>query len=94
MKKLSQIVKDNNLIFDVVNVILGIGLLVAIVLFILMPGNMVAFAFLCWMAGIMNVSNGIKQYRDKKKRTFAMCLIMVGMIILIGGIYLLKIIFI
>lgn len=87
MRKMGQLLTENKLVFDIFNIILGIGLIVMIVLFILHPNNMLIFTFLCWIAGIMNVTNGFKNI--KKNRFISLCMITVGMIIILGGFYIL-----
>lgn len=78
-------IKKKNLTTDLINVVLGILMMVMIVLFIIFPGNGVILALLFVVAGLMNLQTGLRNYRDKKKRTSAMCFVMLGAVILILG---------
>jgi hypothetical protein len=82
--------KKRNLITDILNTVIGLVLLVAIILFILFPGNVLILSLLFIAAGAMNLQTGFRYYKDKKKRTSGMCFIMLGFIILIVGVLVLR----
>ncbi len=92
MKKLFEKIKENNLWMDCFNLSTGIILVIILILFCLFPGNKVVIALLFLLTGAMNLSNGIKKYKDKKSRSMGMALIMVSAITLIAGLmFLIKI---
>jgi len=85
MKKLFEKIKENNLWMDCFNLSTGIILVIILILFCLFPGNKVVIALLFLLTGAMNLSNGIKKYKDKKSRSMGMALIMTSAITLIAG---------
>ncbi|MSS63848.1 hypothetical protein [Velocimicrobium porci] len=90
MKKLVKIIKENHLIIDVLNVLLGLVLIVTVVLFCMFPGNKIVIGLMILLSGFMNIGNGIKRYQSKRTRGTGMALMTVGACILIIGIYILN----
>lgn len=90
MKKLVKIIKENHLILDVLNVLLGLALIVTVVLFCMFPGNKIVIGLMILLSGFMNIGNGIKRYQDKTSRAMGMALITVGACILMIGVYVLN----
>ena len=82
MKKLLKHLRDNKIWFDVLNILLGLGIIVLIVLFTLFPTNPVLLLLVLMLAGIMNLSNGFKMLKLTPKKNAGMCFIMIGAIIL------------
>lgn len=85
MRKFLQKIKDNKLLLDGINVIAGFVLLVALLVFFINQAY-IALLLAVWAAGFMNMANGLKYMRGKKKNTAAgPSMVMLGMIILLGG---------
>ena len=59
--KWNEIIKDNKLLPDLINVVLGVVVIVLFVLVILFPDNNAIMASLLIVAGVMNLSNGFRK---------------------------------
>lgn len=90
MKKIKKFILEKKIMFDVLNVIVGAIMILLIVLFIFFPGNGLILVLLFMAGGLMNISNGMKWYRDKEKRAAGMSQICVGMIIMFLALYFMK----
>lgn len=85
MRKFLQKIKDNKLLLDGINVIAGFVLLIALLVFFISQAYL-ALLLAVWAAGFMNMANGLKYMRGKKKNTsVGPSMVMLGMIILLGG---------
>lgn len=85
MKNLFKNIKNNNLWMDVFNLSAGIVLIIVVILFCLYPGSKLAISAMFILTGIMNLSNGIKKYKDKKTRGMGMTLLCISIITLFAG---------
>lgn len=88
--KWSEIVKNNKLLPDLINVILGIAVIVLFVLVILIPDNYAIMSALMIVAGIMNLSNGFRKARVNGQKGIGMFLGIVGLIVIAFGLYYLR----
>lgn len=88
--KLKETLNEKKILFDVINVIIGVGMLVLIGLFILFPGNGLILVMLFIAGGFINLSNGLKLYQDKRKKTAGMAQICLGIIIITLALYFIK----
>ena len=84
MKKFLQKLKDNHLLLDAANVVLGLIMVVAFILTATLRSN-IALLFLVWGAGFMNVVNGLKTMRRQKQKMMGQSMIFLGFLIIIGG---------
>lgn len=91
MKNFIKLIKENNLIIDVLNVLAGLLLIIILVLFCLFPGNRIVIGLMILVAGIMNIGNGLKRYQDKRMKGLGISLITLGICIFVIGIYMLNV---
>lgn len=84
MRKLWKKLRDNELLLDSLNVILGLVLLAALAAFFISQAYIALLAAV-WAAGFMNVVNGVKAARKKKNGALGQSMIMLGMFIAVGG---------
>ena len=86
MNKLMKFIKEKSLLFDVINVLLGVALVVLIILVLKYPYNEYFRLAAFTVGGFMNMSNGLKYLKDSKKKNLGMNMMMVGLLIIIMGI--------
>ncbi len=86
MKKLIQGIIKLQLSYDLILTVLGIILVVFLVLTFLNPGNSIFLIAAFTAAGLINVVNGLKIIRDKRKRSIGMNYIFFGIIIIFAGV--------
>lgn len=84
MKKFLQKLKDNKLLPDALNVVLGIVLIAALAVFFINQAYLALLAAV-WAAGLINVVNGLKAAGKKKGGGLGQSMAMLGAIIIIGG---------
>ncbi|MEG1458552.1 MAG: hypothetical protein RR056_07190 [Acetivibrio sp.] len=87
MKNLLKKIKENNLWMDFINLFTGLVLIVTIILFFLFPSNTIVIALMFLLTGGMNLSNGVKKYKEKGSRNMGMSLIMVSIITVFVGLF-------
>jgi len=90
VNKLMRILKDNRLLFDVINVMLGIAIIILVILIMMYPYNKYIRLAAFSVGGLMNISNGLKYLKDSKKKSMGMNLIMVGVFVIIVGVVVTK----
>lgn len=90
LNQLKKLINDNKLLFDIINVILGIGVIILVILAFLFKNNPIILFVFFMVCGIMNIVNGLKFYKESKKRTMANSFVMLGVIIIIVGVYVFK----
>lgn len=88
MSKVEKIIKDNKLLLDIVNVILGIVIIILFILVYLNPHNRYLFFAAFEVSGFMNIVNGIRQIKDNSKKQRGSFFLLSGIIIMIIGIML------
>lgn len=89
--KWNEIIKDNKLLPDLINVVLGIAVIVLFVLVILMPSNYGLMASLMIVAGVMNLSNGYRKARVNGQKGMGLFFGIVGFVIVAFGLYYLRV---
>ncbi len=98
MSKLKEQLKDfsskNNKLnwMDLFNTIVGIALIVSLFLVFQNPGNRYAILAICLSGGLMNVLNGLKQWKDPKRKMMGMTFFMLGIIVIALGFIIMDII--
>lgn len=85
MRKLLQRLKELHLSYDRISAYLGILLVVLLVLNFLYPNRAFLLIAVFSAGGLINVLNGLKIVKDKKKRNMGMSYIFFGILILIIG---------
>lgn len=86
----NKIIKDNKLLPDLINVVLGIVVIVLFVLVILMPSNYILMAALMVVAGVMNMSNGYRKARVSEQKGMGIFFGVVGFVLIAFGLYYLR----
>lgn len=103
MKNLFTRIKEKKLWKDLVNVILGLAIVILLILFAVFPGNAAIIGLLFCAAGTMNLWTGLRQYSEAgkkgtakniRKRSAAMCFIMLGTVILALGVMVMRKLFV
>lgn len=89
--KWNKIIKDNKLLPDFINVVLGLVVIVLFVLVIIFPTNNAIMASLLIVAGIMNVTNGYRKASSQGQKGMGIFFGIVGIIIVAFGLYYLRI---
>lgn len=87
LKNIRKVITENDLLFDIINVVLGIGVVILIVMAYMQPSNKLVYGAAFSLGGLLNISNGFKLYRKKKTKSTGTSLIMIGAIILALGVY-------
>lgn len=86
MKKLRQLIKDFSILYDIINSLLGIALIVLLILIFRNPHHryvvMSAFA----VGGLMNVISGLKIINDPMKKNMGVSFILLGIILIFIGV--------
>ncbi|MBQ9118526.1 MAG: hypothetical protein IJY09_00525 [Lachnospiraceae bacterium] len=84
MRKLIQKLKENNLILDTVNVILGVVMILAIIA-VFVWQSVIALFITVWSAGLMNTVNGLKLLMKKEKKMMGQSMVFMGVLIIVAG---------
>ena len=85
INKIRKFLKDRERFFDTVNLILGLLMLTALVIF-WNTGNKLSMFAIIFSGGAMNICNGLRYVQHKKRRNMAHSMILFGIVILILGI--------
>lgn len=85
MKRLFEMIKNKDLWIDFLNLFTGIILVIVIIIFCLFPGNKAAIVLMFLLTGIMNLTNGVKKYKEKRTKNMGLTLIMISMITIFAG---------
>lgn len=85
-----KIIRDNKLLPDLINVILGIAVTILFVLVILTPKSYGLMAALMVVAGIMNLSNGFRKSRVNGQKGIGTFFGIIGFVIIAFGLYYLR----
>ena len=72
-------------LMDLFNTIIGIALIVSLILVFQNPGNRFAILATCLSGGLMNILNGLKQWKDPKRKMMGMTFFMMGAIVIALG---------
>lgn len=68
MQKWLKIIKEQKLVLDIINVVIGLLLIILAVVFFLHPDNYVIMVIVMLLAGTVNVLNGVKRVRGNNKK--------------------------
>lgn len=85
LKKIFKFLKDKERLFDTVNVILGLLMLTALVVF-WKTGNKFSMFAIIFSGGAMNICNGFRYLQQKSRRQLSYSMIFFGVVILVLGI--------
>ena len=85
LNKIREFLKDKERFLDTVNLILGLLMLTALVIF-WKTGNRLSMFAIIFSGGAMNICNGLRYLQHKKRRQMAQSMILFGIVILILGI--------
>ena len=85
LNKIRKILKDKEQLFDTVNLILGLLMLTALVVF-WKTGNKLSMFVIIFSGGAMNICNGFRYLQQKGRRQMAHSMILFGVVILILGV--------
>jgi hypothetical protein len=72
-------------LMDLFNTVVGIALIVSLILVFQNPSNRFAILAICLSGGLMNILNGLKQWKDPKRKTMGMTFFMMGAIVIALG---------
>lgn len=84
LKKLKKLFKNKEMINDTVNLILGLLMLTALLVFEI-TGNTISMYFVIFSGGLMTLSNGYRLLKQKNKRQMGQSMILFGIVILFLG---------
>lgn len=85
MRKLWKHLKESKLTLDYIIVCLGLVLITFLVLTLLNPKNSLYVVFAFATAGLINILNGMKIGKDKKRRNMGLTYILFGVVLFIIG---------
>lgn len=85
--KLREIIKNQKLLPDIINVILGFVVIVLFILVMIMPEQTGLTAALMMVAGLMNVTNAYRKSRQNSSKVMIAIFGAVGVIMIAFGIY-------
>lgn len=75
-----------------INTAAGIVLIVSVVLIFVFPYNHYAILAACISGGFINIMNGLKQRKEPGRKSMAMTLIMMGVIVIFLGFVIISIV--
>ena len=82
LKKLLQEISIRN---DLINLCIGIGLLISILLIFLLPNNPYPILSACIFGGCMNLMNGLRLMKEPARKMNGITFIMLGVIVMVLG---------
>ncbi len=85
-KRFNRFIHDKGLVKEILNIIMGILMVVALLVFSLTRSALSICAVIV-LGSIMNVFNGLSMVRNKEKKTMGMSMILLGIIILFAFVY-------
>lgn len=86
MKQIKNIMKDNKLLFDIINVVLGFAVIIFLIIYLKFKNSNAFFTFYI-LCGIMNIVNGLRYIGDPSKKKTSKNSIAIGSIIIIIGLF-------
>ncbi len=87
MNKINKLLEKFSFKVEIHNIIMGIALIVSLFFVFNNPSNPIALLAACISAGLINIFNGLKTMKDPKRKTMGMSYLMMGIIIIILGIF-------
>ncbi len=88
LKKFLKFVKNKEMILDTVNIVLGLLMLTALVVF-WKTGNKISMFTIIFSGGAMNLCNGYRYIKQKDRKQLGYSTILFGTVILVLGVILL-----
>ena len=85
LNKIQNFFKNKEQVFDTANMILGLLMLTALVVF-WKTGNKISMFAIIFSGGAMNICNGFRHLRQKGRKQMAHSMILFGVVILVLGI--------
>lgn len=85
LNKIRKILKDKERFFDTVNLILGLLMLTALVIF-WKTGNKFSMFAIIFSGGAMNICNGLRYLQQRGRKQMAHSMILFGVVIFVIGI--------
>ena len=80
-KRFNRFIHDKGIIKEIINIILGILMVVALLVFSLTK-NVYSICAVIILGAMMNIFNGLALLRKKEKKTMGMSMISLGIIVL------------
>ncbi len=85
LKKIQNFFKNKEQVLDTANIILGLLMLTALVVF-WKTGNKLSMFAIIFSGGVMNICNGFRYLRQKGRRPIGHSMILFGVVILVLGV--------
>ncbi len=85
LKKFLKFLKNKEAVIDTVNVLLGLFMLTALIVF-WKTGNKISMFTIIFCGGAMNLCNGYRYLKQKKRKYMGQSMILFGVVILVLGI--------
>jgi len=85
LKRIQNFLKNKEAVLDTANMILGLLMLTALVVF-WKTGNKLSMFLIIFCGGAMNLCNGFRYLRQKKRKQMGYSMILFGIVILVLGI--------
>ena len=86
LKRFNRFIHDKGLVKETLNIIMGILMVVALLVFSLTRSALSICAVIV-LGGLMNIFNGLSMVRNKEKKTMGMSMIFLGIIILFAFVF-------
>ncbi len=84
MRKWIQKLKENKLLLDGINVVVGLFMIIAMIV-LFTTGSVISMFVVIWAAGIINIMNGMKMLGKKNQRMMGQSMIFFGGLIIVAG---------
>ena len=85
LKRFLNFLKNKERVLDTVNIILGLLMLTALVVF-WKTGNVISMYAIIFCGGLMNLCNGFRYLKQSKRKQLGYSMIMFGTVILVLGV--------
>ena len=88
LKKIQKFLKNKEKVIDTVNIILGLLMLTALVVF-WKTGEKISMYIIIFSGGAMNLCNGYRYYKQKERRNQGYSMFLLGAVVIVLGIVIL-----
>ena len=88
LKRIQKFLKNKEAVTDTANMILGLLMLTALVVF-WKTGNRISMFTIIFSGGIMNVCSGFRYLQEKNRKQMGYSMILFGVVILVLGVIIL-----
>lgn len=85
MDRMKKLIEALSLKINILNIIVGIAFMLSLILIFLEPDNKFAVLSACIAGGFINILNGLKIWKDPKRKTMGLSYVMMGIIIIVLG---------